>query len=228
MATASVIALDRATDYGKASPANLAKIAKWAGEITVDLLSHNQGRFKCLSRSTVFTFAAGEKSKRLPAEFNSIMRTGAQVDAAEGGEFVAKMEFVPKANYYRRIAEGRYSGFRIGYIEELPSGSDGPGLYLILGEAPTETIYVDFPYYRRPTADDTDLITNVAAINAGVDSKAAEFIGAERASYAIAIYEKMKSGFNEDPERTASHVVVEPNRRTGKHNRMMHIIGGGG
>lgn len=226
MASRPVIVADMLREFGKDTPAAMAKIDQIVGDVTIDLLSQNEGRFKKLSRSATLTFVTDQIETILPADFNSIKQTFAEVDSE--GKFIAECHVLAKAAVFRRLAEGRYAGYRLAHIEEQTDDVNGPGYYLVVADAPSETKYFSLDYYRKPTGNDTDIITNVDAIKNGIRSRVGEWIGKDQSSYYQEIYFRMRSGFAEEPEKTVTDIVTEPNRRVARHNQKMHNIGSGG
>lgn len=225
MATRAQIVQELLTEFDKNTPAAATKIDLKVGDITLELLNLNGGRFKDLERSTTLTLVSGTTEYLLPDDFNTAKKTHSEVDSE--GKFIAECTVVSKAAVHRRIAEGQYRGYRIGYIAELAT-ADIPGKYLILGADPEETTYWEFDYYRTPTKEDTDIIRNIDILKDGVRAGLPEFVGPQMAVIYQGKYEREKQGFREDPEKNLTQIQTQPARRVGRHNQKMQRIGQGG
>ena len=225
MASRQVVVFEMKQEFGKDTPAALALIDQRVGDVTVDLLSQNEGRFRGLSMSATLTFSSGETSQKLPGDFNAIKETFSQVDSE--GKFIAECMVLAKSAVHRRLVENRYAGFRLAYINRNVDPTGVPGHYLVLAAPPDEETYYEVDYYRIPTGNDTDIITNVDIVKEGVRSKSPDFVGAQMATYHNEVYLRMRQGFREEPEKVVTNIVTEPPRRVARHNQRMHRIGGG-
>lgn len=221
MASRAEITADLLEEFGKSSDAARAKIDRWVGDITVDLLSQNEGRFKGLKIDYHITVSTSEKAYKLPANYNSAIKDFVQLDS--NGDFVDKLMIVSETTLWERRNQGYYAGAKLAYIAYLPDGDDGPGWYLILGDEPGAAGTYRFSYYRKPTANDTNVIINTNIIKEGVRSKAAEYY--PNWSVSAGTYARMRQGFKEHPERHGVAPKVYPNLKTRQHNDMMYRIG---
>jgi hypothetical protein len=210
-------------EFGKKSPDFRTRLELLAGNITVDLLSQNEGRFRGLDRTQLITAQSGDSRFRLNADFNTAKKTFFQVDSA--GTFIAECALVSKAEIHRRIVEGRYSGYRLGYVVNDAEGEEEGLWYLVLAETPSDTTYYEFDYYRQPTSNDTHIIRNPEIIKQGIRSRLAD-INPNVQNDSIT-YERMRQGFIEDPEKYATNIDLLPPRRTMRHNAQMYDIGKG-
>jgi len=212
-----------ADEWGKSSPDVLAQIEAKVGEITIDLLSQNECRFAGLRKSTTQTITAGTTVYKLPYDFATIVKQTSVVDA--DGAFVAEFTFCDEKEFIRRLSLGGYATNRFAMIEYRVDGSDGPGWYMILGGDWDETGYLKIPYYRKPTADDTELIENETILKSGVRSQFPQFN--LRAQMDAVEYMRRRSGFRENPDAITTSMQIKPSRRTQAKNRLQHKIGDG-
>lgn len=224
MASRASIVEGRMQAYGKSSAEARAKIDAKVGMITVDLLTQNQGRFTGLQKSQNISIVSGTRRYKLNADFNTARETFNELDS--DGNPDSECRVINKAQLLKRLRQGRYSGVRLAWIEEDKDGADGPGKYLVLGADPTESTTYEFDYYRKPTENDTELISNTYILETGVDANMPEFD--PQADYKLTIYLKMRDGFREDPELTQPNLHFTPCDRAIRHNKRMHDIGGGG
>ncbi len=223
MATRAEITQEMMEEFGKSSPDVRVQVERVVGEITVDILSQNDCRFHRLSAKSRLTGVIGATSSKLPGDFAATKPTFREVDV--DGEFVAEREICDENLFYGRMNDADYEGLKYSYVEYRPDGTSGPGDYLVFADAFTETTYFDFPYYRKPTPDDTDIILNIRAVKEGVRSAFPEYTA--QAANSLVIYEKMKSGIGDSPILRATHLSMEPSKRVKKHNRFMRKIGRG-
>lgn len=221
MASLSQLTQELLDEFGKSSTAAQAKVETWIGEIVLELLSMNDGRFRGLRKSETVTIDTSYKTYRLPADYNSISNTFVQVDS--DGEFVGKLDIVSEEEVYNRMEEGEYSGAELAYVDYLPDGRSGAGWYLILADEPTATGYYKLKYYRVPTVNDIEIIRNSNIVKMGVRGRAGEFNRDSRQHEAI--YLRMKQGFVESPTRHQTAIRIRPDRRTRATNAYMHTIG---
>ena len=210
-------------EFGKKDADLQKRVAIAVGDVTIDLLSQNDSRFRKLQKTYTITISAGTKSYILPSDFKTAQKKFIQVDSS--GDFVAELEIVTERDILIRQAEDTEVSTRSAFIEYRADGDDGPGQYLVLGAEPESTGYYKFYYYRVPTAADTDIIDNVTILKTGVKAKFP--VNNPLAGQDIIIYEKMKSGFIETPDTHTTQMVMRPSSRVSKHNKMMHDIGRG-
>ncbi|MFQ5454245.1 MAG: hypothetical protein ACE5D6_08675, partial [Candidatus Zixiibacteriota bacterium] len=102
----------------------------------------------------------------------------------------------------------------------------GMGYYLVLADDAPEATTFELDYYRKPTRNDADIIENVDIIKMGVKGSIPQYVA--DSIYSLEIYERMKRGFRENPEKFAPRLVMMPSRKIAKLNRRMHNIGQGG
>lgn len=214
-----------AQEFGKQSPEVLRDIEQKIGEITIDILSQNDCRFAGLRKSQTVTVTAGTTSYKINADFASLGRYPTIVDS--NGDFVDKFTIVDEGEFVARADQGGYATKRFGRIEARDQGASGPGFYLELAEDWGETGYIKIPYYRKPTATDTELINNLACVKNGVRQFFGQFIGSEKADIAARVYLGQRSGIKESAARTTTGLFVKPPIRTQKHNLLMHKVGRG-
>lgn len=224
MASPAKIVQDLMDEFGKTAPTVRARFESIVGEITVDLLSQNEGRFKDLEKSTSLSIVTTTRQYRLPADFNTVKHTFYEVNS--DGEFVAECAIVPKADVHRRLEQGRYAGYRLAYIQELKSHADGPGKYLILAGDADEAMTFELDYYRIPLETDTSVIRNESILKRGVRSRLADMNPLVRID--LDIYERMKLGFKEDVRKHVTHLSIAPPRKAIKTNKYLHKIARGG
>ncbi len=224
MASTDVIVEELMREFGKSSSNIRMRIEEKVGDIVVDLLTQNDGRFKSLEKTQTISIVVGTKEYRLPVDFNTAKKTFYEVNS--DGNIIEECSIVPKANIHRRKMEGRYAGYRIGRIQHFDSHEDGRGMYLVLADESPENTTFEFDYYRMPTKTDTDLIRSPDIIKTGVRKSFPEYN--INANYDLEIYLRMKSGFKENPEKFNTTITINPSRRAGSHNRSMRDIGNGG
>jgi len=195
------------------------------GDVTVDLLSQNEGRFYGLRRTLEFTMTTADRKKRLPSNFNTASRDFYEVD--EDGELKGRGAVKSKTDVFDDQLEGAYVGYRRAWIEELSGDSapEGSGIYLVLAEAPPSTVYLVFVYYRRPERDDTDIIKNPTIVKLGAKAQLSNMF--DDAQYSMAIFEKRRSGFKEKFHKRVTSGILMPSRRQARHNKRMYDRGRG-
>lgn len=212
-------------ELGKDSPTARSQITRAVGGVTKDLLSQNEGRFSGLSARQNLTYTTSDTQKKLNKDFNTPKPTSLIVDS--DGNYAGEFYVVSENEFYRRQANSsEYPGATYGRIERLTDGAEGDGDYLIFGAAPSATQYIRFLYYRKPTADDTNVIRNEEIVRIGTYARLKRF----NSDYDLhlKIYFTMRSGFRESPELRASRLAMRPSRRKEDYNKMMHDIGEGG
>lgn len=212
-----------AAEFGKTGSQAKAKIEAWAGEVAVDLLSQDEGRFKLLEETEVISINTTDKEYMLPVDFNTAKETFIEVD--DDGDYRADCAVVAKSRIHRAIAEGKYTGFRLTYIKKKEAIGSTPGYYLVLTSAATQATTFEFDYYRNATPNDIHIIRNASIIKNGVRGLATKFHGS--AAYYAEIYRRQRQGFHDAPERYMTHLSIQPTRRIVRHNRQMKGYGGG-
>ena len=213
-------------EFGVDTLAVRQELERVVGELTVDVLSQNDCRFTRLSKTESITLAASVKSVRLPFDFATAKKTFHQVDS--GGDFVAERDIVSEREFFRRKGDSEYTGSTYAYIVTNPSDQTTPGDYLVFDTSSTSARYFRFPYYRRPTEDDSDIIRNLKVIKEGARAHFTQYVGQERAATALRIYLSIKSGIKESPETRTTGMRMLPNKQVQKNNRRNHRIGRGG
>jgi len=207
-------------EFGKDSQAARQQIEQAVGEITVDLLSQNQGRFLGLEKTLSITINNTDTEYRLPADFNTAKKTFYEVNS--DGDYIAECMCLSKSEVQNRMSEGAYSGYRLAYIRRNILGASGRGDYLVIADAPDETKYFEFDYYREPTENDTDVIRNDHIVMTGARGLLPQFVDMDRAAYQTGIYSRMRDGFREHPEKRKTKRIMLPSKRIGNHNRRMY------
>jgi len=224
MADTAQLLSELAREFGRTDQLAKTQIEAWIGEIVVDLLSQDEGRFKALEKTETISINTTDTEYLLPADFNTARKTFAEVDSE--GNWVGDCVVVAKKRLHRHLKQGKYTGHRLTYIKQKAAVGGTPGFYLVLAAASATVTIFDFDYYRIPTANDAGLIRNPRIIKMGVRGQAIEFN--PKADYHEAIYINMKKGFRDAPERYLTRLEMLPTRRIGRHNRNMKIYGGGG
>lgn len=212
-------------ESGKDSPTVQKEIEQKVGEITVELLQQNDGRFKGLLREQTITVAVGTSAYLLNPDFHTAMKTAHEVNSA--GKVVRKLTVISRAEYISRLDEGAYAGELMAYIDFLEDGPQERGYYLIFGDTPTATAIYKFPYYREPTENDADVIRKFNIVKRGVRGSLPHLFPTT-ALLDAEIYLRHLEGFKERAEkfRTTAGIIV-PAPRVGAFNRRMNDIGQG-
>lgn len=223
MATTSQIVDELMTEANKTTTAVRKQIEQAVGDIVLELLQQNDGRFRGLEKTQSITVTSGVKQYKLNSDFNTAKRTFHEVNS--DGDFVAKCECLSKAEIFSRKAEGGHLTYRFGYIEFEASHSSGRGYYLTLAEEPTGTAYFEFEYYREPTREDADIIRKPSIVKHGVRGRMPRLFDTAEAD--LGIYLRRIQGFKESPERFVTALIVTPPPRVAKRNRFFHDIGRG-
>lgn len=223
MPSKAAIASEIMVEFGKSDSQTAARVEQKVGDITIDLLSQNQGRFKGLEKTQSISIESGTSEYKLNTDFNSAKEQFYEVNSS--GIVVAECTLTTSREINRRIVEGETVTHRMCFIKYYDSHDSGKGVYLVLAEEPTESATYEFEYYRKPTVEDTDIIRNTEIIKLGTRAGFPEFN--PKAAYELGIYERRKEGFKEEPEKYNPKMVVKPSRRTSKFNRIMRTIGGG-
>lgn len=225
MASKSVLVDELMTELGKKSSLVRKKIDQIVGEVTLDLLSQNNGQFSALEREQAITTNTSDLAYKLNTDFNAVKPPAYLTDV--NGKFSTEFAIVSLSEFMIRQGDtSRYPGASYARIEYLTDQDNGPGDYLILGTEPDSIQYVRLPYYRKPKETDTHLIRNETIVKIGAKSKLPEFN--EAWSRDQVIYFKMRSGFKEDISKKTTELVLRPSSHTRTFNESMHNIGSGG
>lgn len=225
MATTLEIARALMQECGKTSPDVQRRFEAAIGDIVLELLGQNEGRFTSLRRRQDITLEIGKAEYKLNGDYNTAISPFIRVDI--DGKFVRETDIVVDYEFYYRLAEsGHYPATSFARVEKLEAGPDGRGYYLILGAAATEEGYFRLFYYREPTLNDTDIVRKPEIIKHGVRGQFPEY-WPDIALKEATIFERMKSGFRESISgRTTGMTTILP-KKTRNHNKMMHDIGRG-
>ncbi len=210
-------------NYGKAGADARSKFEQSVSEVILDLLLQNSSRFRRLEKSTTLTFIKDDDAERLPADFRSLKKPLTERESDDS--LIAMVEIVTDGEFHKRKADVNYAGRIYAFIEtrQVPT----PGEYLVLNGKPSETRYFKFQYYRRPSADDADIIENEGLVKEGVRAKRADMVGGEQAAESLRIYLAMKKSVIEHPGQRATGMSLRPTRKQQRLNRLMHRIGRG-
>ena len=229
MASRDAITEDLLIESGRQGTAARRKIDQKVGDVTLELLQQNEGRFRALEKTqtisvVVSTTLAGRQYK-LDSKFNTAKDTMYEQDLVTG-DFKNKITILTEAEVFERLSNAGPTSSLMGYIKYLTSHSSGRGQYLVLSQNPTETKSYIFQYYRAPTPDDTDVIRKTSIIKHGVRGSLPEYF--EDSDLELKIYFSMLGGFRESPERFVTDLIMTPPPRIALHNQKMHDISQGG
>lgn len=224
MASRALLTDSLVAETGKVAPSIRKRIERKVGEITMELLQQNEGRFKGLLREQAFTTVIDVVGYILNSDFNTAQGTYHEVDS--DGVFKRQLTVVSKNEMFHRRTELAYASIRLAYIDFLEAGIDGRGYYLILGDKPKEAAFYRFPYYREATENDTDVIRKVAIVKRGVRGSLPDLFPAE-SQLDAEIYLRHMQGFKERREKFNTTTIMTPSSRTGEYNRRMHKLGQG-
>lgn len=223
MASTAVIVNEIMAEFGKSDSHTAARIEQKVGDIVIDLLSQNKGRFKGLEKTQTISILEDEREYRLSPDFNTAKQTFYEVD--DDGNFKNECMVVTKGDVHRRSSEGELINSRMGYIKFFDTHTSGRGIYLVLATDPGEATIYEFDYYRKPTRKDTDLIRTPETIKLGTRGSFPALN--QKAEYDLAVYERRKQGFKESPEKYKPKMSIKPTRKTSRFNRSMRNIGKG-
>lgn len=229
MASKAQLVDDIMLDIGKSSSKIRQMVEQHVGDVTVELLSRQNGRFKSLAKTITITLNTSYDHYKLPSDYGAASKTFVQVDSSD--DFVRRLAIESEEAVYERMEHSEYAGVWIGWVVHLTTGPTargytGRGWYLRLPTEPSDTGFYKFFYYRAPTEEDTDLIRSSSIVKRGALGRLPRSLNAETDRDA-AIYENMKRGFKEDITRHQPNIKIHPNARTRRHNAMMHEIGKG-
>lgn len=227
MASTSQIVNDLMDEIGKDSPDIAHALELTVGEVVVELLGQNEGRFSSLSKTETLSILTTQTRYILPADFNTAKVTSTEVDT--DGTLKGIIYIMPKAEIQERLVRGGAAHARFCYVEFSEDGynGDGRGYYLTLAKEVTENTTYEFEYYRKPVTTDVDLIRNPGSIKRGVRANSPKYFP-ENNDVNMAIYENVKKGFSDKPQRYATSILVTPSPQTSRRNVRMHRIGRGG
>lgn len=217
------------SEFGKSGVKTAEKISMWVGDITIDLLSRNDGRFSGLHKTKDITIVTTDDHYKLPTDYNTADKNFYEFDST--GAFIRKLAIISKADWLDRKSQAKYAASRVAYIEKLQSYTNaagaklGRGYYLILGAKPDTTGFYSFPYYRRPIEDDTDLIRNHEIVKVGVRGKAVEFNPNHARDKGE--YGNRRAGFRERANKHITQMITRPSHKIQRLNRKMGKIGSG-
>ena len=223
MADRSLIVTEIMEEIGKSSPQVRTEVDRIVGEVTLDILQQNDSRFRKLRKTYPLTVNTTDKEYKLPADFKTATKFFIQVDSA--GEYVGQVEIVTESEFWRRKGDSQYGGNYYAKIEVLVSHASGAGEYLVFNALHEDTSYYEFPYYRKPTEHDTDIIENSTIIKEGVRGMLSKYIPTSTAH--LTTYTRMKSGVRESPTERATGMAMMPSKVTRNLNRLLHKIGRG-
>ena len=224
MASKSQIVGEMMDEFGKSSSSVRSRIDRVVGEITVDLLSQADGRFPELEEFQEITITTSDIAYKVNSDFNAAKTPMIEVNSS--GTFLRKISIVGRTEYYNRQADPtRYPGYTYAMVKYDDDGDDGAGDYLTLGSVADETRYFQFPYYRKATVDDTDLIRNTTILKTGVRSMFPEF----NINYANdgKAYDGMRRGFKPSPKKRITNIFMRPSPRTQHKNKNQKKYGRG-
>jgi len=223
MASKSHIVDSLLVECGKASAGVREEISRKVGEIALDMLQQNDGRFSALKKTETYTIATDTLKYKLPADFFAIAVESQEVDS--DGAYKNIVEIVDKDDILTRKRQGAYYGYRLCYIELDTDNASGRGWYLVLSDyAPSSAIF-EIDYFREPTEDDVDAIKETSLLKSGVRGALPHlFSTAEVDSYK---YMNRIDKYQESPTKTRTSLSYRPNIRTQRRNQLMHRIGRG-
>jgi len=224
VASTDQIVEDLMLESGKSGHTARQRIELIVGEVILEVLGRNDGRFEGLRETIGYSVLKDVKHYKLPGNFNTPSKSFLQVNSDD--EFIAECYIVQKMDVIRNLADSGYVGPRQAYIERLKAGPGGPGLYLVFGDELTETAYYQMDYYRKATTSDGDVVRKDGIVKDGARGKLPvywplpnDFAG---------MYAGQLRGFKESPRRMATTISFSPSRQTKRLNRKQHHIGGGG
>lgn len=211
------------TESGKGSQAVRRRIETKVGEITIDLLSQHEGRFQGLMKTLSLTLTTSDNRRlKLPVGFNRIQ----SLDRVNSdGVFIGSTTVAGKDEIRQMIEDGRTMSLLSAYIENVDSGSAAEiGWWLVFSGDPSETIYFELDYYRKPKPTDTHLIRNELIVKLGVRGYLHDlFPGDNQAE--LADYLGRRRGFRERHGRKRTRSVLRPSKSVARRNVFMHNIG---
>jgi len=212
-------------DCGKSSPEIRARIERKVGEIALEMLSQNEGRFYALAKNQEISIRAGTtREYLLDTDF---FCTKPEFDIYdEDGDFLRVGYILSKAEIRDRRRADAPLGSNICYIEYQKDGVSGRGWYLILATNPTENMTYDFEFYREPTEKDVSAIKDIGMLKSGVRAGLPDLFE-ETAEVDAHKYLSRLEGFHEKISRTIPTVIMTPNVRNAAKNRHDHKIGRG-
>lgn len=214
MATAAEITQELMEEIGKMSPDVETSLLRAVEDVTVDLLSQNEGRFEGLRRRQEITIDSTKSQYRLNSDCNAVKSPCIRKNSS--GTIVGEIDIITDDDYNYRVMEGttRYPANTFARTEYLENGSDGPGFYLVFSDELTDAGTLEVPYYRYAKETDTGLIRNTSIVKAGVRGRRPAYWPAVH--YAeMGAYLRMRSGFKESPgkKKTKARVLLSKKKR---------------
>jgi hypothetical protein len=211
--------MELAQEFDVTDPGVISEIQSHVQDVTVQILSQNDGRFSVLESDEVLTITANTEDFLLPPEFNTAQDNNYIVDA--NSAYIADFNLVTKKEHFRRLREGTYETSRHGFI--IAKDSPTPGLYLRLGTVWTEDGYIQLFYYRKATGWDTDLIKEPSLVKDGVRERMPNHCPSFQ--YAGQRYQRSLPKYREGTETRVGQITLRPGYRTRRLNRLMHEAG---
>lgn len=225
MASKSFILDSLLNECGKDSPQVREQMSEKIGEITLELLSRNDGKFFGLKKVTTLSITADETTQfKLPADYHTISIDSCEVNVTTGA-YIQDIHVLEKSDIRQRIRDRAHYDCHYGYIEKLEAGPTGRGYYLTLAVASTKVRSFEIEYFRRPTENDTDVISEYTLIERGVRAQYPSLF--KTAKVDRAIYLNRLPRFVEKRRRNVTDSYVLPPKRIQRHNRNQHKRGAG-
>jgi len=219
MSTRLQVTLELLNETGRQGQLVQEQVYTTVGDVTVDVLSQNDCRFRRLKKQTTLTFAADSTTPvKVPADFKTISKNAHRVDAA--GDFLARVEFVDETEFYERKGNSAYGGDIYFTVEERSDGE-----YVVINAGQTAITYIRMWYYRQPTPDDTDIITSPTIVKEGVRPRLPKLFPEH--INGLPVYEAHKLHIKEHPGQRATSIAMKPNKRTQGENRLNWKVGRG-
>lgn len=224
MASKSFILDSLLNECGKDSPQVREQMSQKIGEITLELLSQNRGKFFGLKKVTTLSITADTTQFKLPADYHTISIDSCEVNVTTGA-YIQDVHVLEKSDIRERIRESAHYDCHYGYIEKLEAGPEGRGFYLTLAVASTQVRSFEIEYFRRPTENDTDVIVEYTLIQRGVRAQYPSLF--KTAEVDRHIYVARLPRFVEKRQRNVTGSYVLPPKRIQRHNKNQHRRGAG-
>jgi hypothetical protein len=226
MASPEEIVAELMSEIGKSSPDVQKSLEDAVGDVTIDLLSQNEGRFEALRRDRTITIDTTKTQYKLPSDVNAVIDPAYRQDVS--GETLTEINILGnEADYFYRVKNPtQYPASNFARVKYLDDGSEGPAYYLIFSSALTEAGSIVLEYYRHAKSTDTDKIRNKEIVKAGVRAKRGVYWPADGTAN-ITIYFRMREGFREDPTAKATRTLIMLPARKMRHNTRQWRIGRG-
>ncbi len=222
MASKEQVVNDILQELGKSSSELRERLFQLAGEITVDLLNENDGRFHGLSGTETISIVKGVRRYRLPAKFKTPKKVFCEVDS--NGEILANCYVQQKATIRRKIGEGKILAYRLCYIDYTKE-TTGPASYLILAASPPANTIYEFEYYRKATINDASCIENESILKTGIRGRLDPHTNPNQRTDLV-VYYRMKEGFRE-PIESMGEINTDLPGLTEERNALMNKIAKG-